>query len=394
MGAGHSHGHVGAHANPQGVTRIVWWMLGPLVALTIAGMVVFWPSGDALPTLPVGDFVRGTVEQVVPCDNGDPTCAVATLIVDEGPDAGYTFTANLTIGPSTPELAPGTPVYLSPLADSSETGQKYALADVDRTVPLLVLSALFAGAVVLLARWKGVAALAGLAASMLILAVFIVPALLEGSPPVAIAAIGSGAIALVSMGMAHGFNVRTGVALIGTLFALILTTLLGWIFTEAMAFTGVATDDAAYLQAVAGGTLDLRGLLLAGLVIGALGVLDDVTVTQAASVWEVFGADDRVPMRKLWAAGMRVGHDHVAAVVNTLVLAYVGASLPLMLLIMLSDAPLLQSINNEVIASEIVRSMVGSLGIIAAVPLTTSLAAALLVDGRRREVAAARHVAD
>ncbi len=393
MGAGHSHSHDDGYEASPGLKRIVAWVLAPLVALTIAGMFYYWPSGQELPTIAVGDFVRGTIQTVEPCADApaDTDCAVATVSIDEGPDQGDTIEVTLTLGPTSPELSPGTPVYLQPLPES-ETDQRYALADVDRTVPLFVMSLLFAGAVVILARWKGVTALIGLAASMVILAVFVLPALLQGSPPVAIAALGAGAIAVVSMGLAHGFNVRTGVALIGTLLALIITTLLGWVFTEAMNFTGVATEDAAYLSAISGGTIDLRGLLLAGLVIGALGVLDDVTVTQAASVWEVYGAHQRISLRSLWASGMRVGKDHVAAVVNTLVLAYVGASLPLFLLITLSDAPLLQSINNEVIAAEIVRSMVGGLGIIAAVPATTFLAAALLIDSRRREVAASRYI--
>jgi uncharacterized membrane protein len=392
MGSGHSHSHgrdSGFEA-PQGLKRFVVYALVPLVVLTIVGMVVTWPDRSALPVIEVGDFVRGTVESLEPCDNADPSCAEAVVRVDEGPDEGTTVTLNLTIGETSPELDPGTSVYLQPLPEGSEPA--YALADVNRTVPLLVLSLMFAAAVVVLARWKGVTALIGLIASLVILGIYVLPALLEGQSPVVIAAIGAAAIAIVSMGLAHGFNVRTGVALIGTVLALIITTLLGALFTEVMNFTGVATDDAAYLYAVSGNVLDLRGLLLAGLVIGALGVLDDVTVTQAATVWEVYGADERVSLRSLWAAGMRVGRDHVAAVVNTLVLAYVGASLPLFLLITLSDAPMLQSINSETIAAEIVRSMVGGLGIIAAVPLTTGLAAALLVDSRRRAVAASRYI--
>ncbi len=392
MGAGHSHNSSHGFEAPQGITRIVAIVLVPLVALTIAGMIVYWPDRSDLPTIEVGDFVRGTVETLEPCDNADPTCAVATVRIDEGEDAGETVAINLTVGPTSPDLDPGTGVYLQPLPEAT-SGQAYALADVNRTVPLFALSALFALAVIVLARWKGVSALVGLAASMLILGVFVLPALIEGSSPVAVAAIGSGAIAVVSMGLAHGFNVRTGVALIGTLIALVITTLLGSLFTNLMNFTGIATDDAAYLYAISGNVLDLRGLLLAGLVIGALGVLDDVTVTQAATVWEVYGADQRVSLRSLWAAGMRVGRDHVAAVVNTLVLAYVGAALPLFLLISISDAPMLQSINSETIAAEIVRSMVGGLGIIAAVPITTALAAALLVDNRRRRVAASRYIA-
>lgn len=390
MGTGHSHTSSTFEA-PRGVQRIVWLVLGPMVAVTVIGLILLWPSGADQPVIAVGTFVEGTVQSVAPCGNGDASCAVATVSVDEGPDAGKTFDINLTLGPTMPGLESGTAVLLQPVPDAS-SGQTYALADVDRSNSLLLLTAIFAIAVVLLARWKGVAALVGLVASLGILTVFVLPALLEGQAPVPVAAVGASAIAIVSMGLAHGFNARTGVALIGTVVALVLTTVLGWAFTQAMQFTGVATEDAAYLQAVSGGALDLRGLLLAGLVIGALGVLDDITVTQAASVWEVFGADRQITFKDLWSSGMRVGRDHVAAVVNTLVLAYVGASLPLFLLITLSDAPLLQSLNNELIAAEIVRSLVGALGIIAAVPLTTALAAWLLVDGRRRTVSADRFV--
>lgn len=392
MGAGHSHSH-GAGGNfktPQGVQRLVLIALAPLIVLTVIGMAATWPDRDQLPVVEVGDFVRGTVEAVEPCTGGEETCAIAVVMVDEGPDAGSTVDLSITIGANSPALEPGTQVYLHPQPEGTDPA--YSLADVDRTLPLALLALLFAVAVIVLARWKGVSALVGLAAALGILAYYVLPALLEGRNPVMVAAIGASAIAIVSMGLAHGFNVRTGVALVGTILALILTTLLGGAFTAAMNFTGVATDDAAYLFAVSGGVLDLRGLLLAGLVIGALGVLDDVTVTQAATVWEVYGANERVTFRNLWAAGMRVGRDHVAAVVNTLVLAYAGAALPLFMLISLSDAPLLQSINSETIAAEILRSMVGGLGIIAAVPITTGLAALLLVDSRRRAVAASRFV--
>jgi len=387
MGAGHGHSDIEV---PRSVSRVLLLVIVPLVALTVVGMILLWPSGDELPTLEVGEYVEGTVQTIEPCDNGDPACGLATVTVDEGPDEGDTIEVLVTVGGSSLQLEPGTSVYLVPLPEGSDPA--YGLADVNRQVPLLVLTALFAIAVVALARWKGVAALFGLVVSMGILAVFVLPALLEGSSPVAVAAVGAGAIAIVSMGLAHGVNARTGVALIGTLIALLLTTVLGQLFTQAMAFTGVATEDAAYLYAVSGGVLDLQGLLLAGLVIGALGVLDDVTVTQSATVWEIYGADQRAKFSDLWSAGMRVGRDHVAAVVNTLVLAYVGASLPLFILISISDAPLLQSLNNEAIASEIVRSMVGVLGIIAAVPITTAFAAALLIRSRQRKLETDRHL--
>lgn len=378
MGSGHDHGTGGP--TPLGVERLIIFLLAPLLAATALGIVLLWPTGtDA--SIEVGDFVAGTVTSVEPCAGDIPDCEIAIVTVEEGPDTGDTVTIPLSTGAATPDFEPGTSVLLQPVPEST---QGYALVDVDRTTPLLLLSALFAAAVVLLAGWKGVSALVGLAASMGVLAVFVLPSLLSGNSPVWVAAVGASAIAILSMGLAHGFNARTGVALIGTMIALLITASLGSLFTSLMNFTGVGTEDAAYLQAVSGGSIDLRGLLLAGLVIGALGVLDDVTVTQVASVWEVHGAAERSSLRDLWAAGMRVGRDHVAAVVNTLVLAYVGASLPLFLLITLSDAPLLQSLNNEAIASEIVRSMVGSLGIIAAVPITTFLAAWLIVDAKRR----------
>ena len=389
MGSGHSHGGE-APQSPKGIERLVIILLAPLLVLAVAGIVLLWPSGtDA--TIEVGDFVSGTVTELEACPGDVPDCQIATVTIDEGPDEGDSIKIPVNTGSATPDFEVGTSILLQPIPDAQPA---YALVDVDRTVPLLLLSALFAGAVVLLAGWKGVSALVGLAASMAVLAFFVLPSLLSGNSPVWVAVVGASAIAILSMGLAHGFNTRTGVALIGTMVALFITAGLGWIFTELMNFTGVGSDDAAYLEAVSGGVLDLRGLLLAGLVIGALGVLDDVTITQVSSVWEVDAASERSTVGSLLAAGMRVGKDHVAAVVNTLVLAYVGAALPLFLLITLSDAPLMQSLNNEAIASEIVRSMVGSLGIIAAVPITTLLAAWLVVDAKRRGTSAPAVVAD
>lgn len=391
--ASHSHGPSPEASLVRRLDRLVVWALVPFLLLIAVGAVRFWPSDSSVQPIEVPDFVAGTVVSLAPCPDPpastqaepwapDPsTCAVATLRVDEGPDAGLLVDVNVTIATSTPDLSPGTAVLLAPIPGEDPP---YGLADVDRSRPLLALSALFALAVVVLARWKGVFALLGLTASILVLANFVLPSLLAGNSPVAVAAVGAGAIAVLSMFLAHGFSARTGVALLGTLVALGLTTLLGEATTRAMNFTGVASDDAAYLVGVAGQNLDLRGLLLAGLVIGALGVLDDVTVTQSATVWEVFGADQRVSLKALWSSGMRVGKEHMAAVVNTLVLAYVGASLPLFLLVTLSDAPLMQSLNNEVIAAEVVRSMVGGLGIVAAIPITTGLAAWFLVTSRDR----------
>lgn len=360
----------------RGVIRVVAAILVPLFLLTIAGLIWLWPRGDT-PSAPSGAYVAGEVTGAKACDTqAEPGCQSVVIRVAEGPSEGREVRTDISLGKSAPAIEVGTGVWL--METPGQPGQ-LSFADVRRDRPLMILAVLFAVAVVILSRWKGVAALAGLASSLIILGVFVLPALTQGGPPLAIAAVGASAIAMVSMGFAHGFHVRTAVALIGTVIALLLTAVLGSIFTAAAAFTGVGSEDAFFLnnQSI---TVDLRGLFLAGLVIGALGVLDDVTVTQASAVWEVRRANPSASWRQLFSAGMRVGKDHVAATVNTLVLAYVGASLPLFLLLTLSDASLGQSLNAEMLAQEVVRSLVGGLGIIAAVPITTALMSLVFRD--------------
>jgi uncharacterized membrane protein len=179
---------------------------------------------------------------------------------------------------------------------------------------------------------------------------------------------------MVTLYLAHGFSMKTSVALIGTVLSLALTGLLGYAFTYVGSFVGLADENVSIIGGVTE-DIDPQGLLLAGLVIGALGVLDDVTVSQASTVWELARANPHVGRRQLVGAGLRVGRDHVAATVNTLVLAYAGASLPLLLLFTVADRPVVDIVTMEVVAQEIVRALVGSIGIVAAVPLTTVLAA-------------------
>jgi uncharacterized membrane protein len=173
--------------------------------------------------------------------------------------------------------------------------------------------------------------------------------------------------------LTHGINVHTSVAVAGTLISLVLTGVLGVVFTSLMKLTGVASDDSSYLSATQGG-LDLRGLLLAGIVIGALGVLDDVTVTQAVTVAEMAAGNARVSRWELYRAAARVGRAHVASAVNTIVLAYAGASLPLLLVIAAGTQPVSQLLTSEFLAQEILRSAVGTIGLVASVPITTALA--------------------
>lgn len=364
------------------VRRAVQVTVAALGLLTLVGLIVLWPSED-VPTTPTGAFTAGELVESEPCDPPADDCVHIVVEVAEGPDAGTQIETDYLISSTSPPPKPGAGVWLT----QSSPGE-YGFADIRRDRGLIWLVIVFAVAVIVFARWKGVAALAGLAATLVLLAWFVLPALLLGSDPVAVAATGAAAIAIVSMGFAHGVSVRTGVALIGTIIALFLTFGLGSLFTGLTHLTGLGSEDAYFLQ-LQGSTVDLRGLFLAGVVIGALGVLDDVTVTQTAAVSEVKHAHPEAGRAYLFKSGMRVGRDHVSATVNTLVLAYVGAALPLFLLVTMADAPIMHALNNEILAQEVVRALVGSLGIIAAVPITTGLMALILTETPHPETAPA-----
>lgn len=358
------------------VRTLVLGLLVPLALMTVLGMVALWP-GDDPPRVEGGQLVNATVVTTQACPDLPPDqCLQAEVLVTSGPDAGQTFLAGAPAGVGAPQVQAGDQVVLQSNIDAPRD-QRYVVTDFQRGSALWVLAAVFAVAVVALARWRGVSALAGLVASLGILLVFVLPALLDGSPPIWVATVGASAIAMITMLMAHGPTLRTGVALLGVLASLLLTALLGLLVIEVGSFTGLADESSAFLQAF-GAEVDPRGLLLAGLVIGALGVLDDVTITQTSAVAEIHAADPSTSRRQLLAAGLRVGRDHVAATVNTLVLAYAGAALPLLLLFLLSGSGLSQVITGELVAQEVVRTLVGAIGIVAAVPLTTALAAGLL----------------
>jgi len=259
---------------------------------------------------------------------------------------------------------------------------------------LLWLAVIFAVAVVALGRLRGVAALVGLAASIVVLLTFVLPAILDGRSPVLVAVFGASAIAYLALYLANGFNTRTTVALLGTLAALALTVLLASVFTSLAQISGFASEEALLVKIGERG-LDLSGLVLGGMVIGALGALDDMTVTQAAAVWELRSANPQLPRSSIFRSAMRIGRDHVASTVNTLALAYAGATLPLLILFVQSRQSLGTVANSETVATEILSALVGSIGIVASVPVTTWLAARVVSEGgpagrRRRRTAPTR----
>ena len=297
----------------------------------------------------------------------------------EGRDAPVE--AQLPFGAGAPEIQDGDRVLLFEVPEAPPS-QQWQFIDFDRSRAVYTLVAVFALAVLLLSRWRGVASLASLALSLLLVIWFVLPNLLGGTPPLLVAVVAAAAIMIVSLYLGHGFNAMTSAALVGTLLALVLTGILGVLVTAASQFTGFSDDSTKYLAALQG-EINYEGLVLAALVIGSLGVLDDVTVTQAAAVWELKAADPTAPRRELFAAAMRIGRAHVAAAVNTLVLAYVSAMLPLLLFLMLISTSFNDALLSDGVAQEVARGLVGSLGIIAAVPITTLVAVLVAGSGGR-----------
>ena len=265
-----------------------------------------------------------------------------------------------------------------PPGSEAVAGTGYTLQDFERRGPMLLLAGLFVFVVLVFARWRGALSLVGLAISLVIVLLFVVPAILDGKSALLVAVVGSMAVALTTIPLAHGVGAKSLAALLGTAVSLILTALLAVLFTDLTHLTGLSSEEAIFLQ-IGNADVSLQGLLLAGMVIGALGVLDDVTISQASTVLALRRANPALPFRRLFGHALEVGRDHVSATVNTLVLAYVGAALPILLIFSAADLGVGDATNLEVVAKEIVATLVGSIGLICAVPVTTALAALLAV---------------
>jgi uncharacterized membrane protein len=289
-----------------------------------------------------------------------------TLITRESqiPDVGDRIVVS-----KNPQFTTGTYIYLEPY----------------RLPHLGLLAGFFAALVLLIARWRGVTALAGLAASGVIIFGFIAPQLLSGRNPVLVSISGALLIVLASMGLTHGFSRRTATAIAAVLFTLLLTIGLGALAVEGLKLLGFGSEAAVHLRLSTLPLQDISGLLLAAIIIGTLGVVDDVAITQVTVVQELARAKKELSMRELFVRASNVGREHIAAVVNTLVLAYVGASLPLFILLYANQIqPAWVLLNSETIAEEIVRTLVGSIGLVLAVPIAT-LFAARVFSGRTAE---------
>ena len=381
---GHGHGDVEAPVDPH-TRRALLAAVAAVVVATLIGLVALWP-GDDVPELSSelgapAELVRGTIVSVEPvfCA-GTPAeanvlCVEHRVRVTSGSTKGET--ARFEGSDSGPiELEPGDRVVLG-YSPEIPAPNNYYFADFQRRTPMIWLALLFGVAVVVLGRWRGLRALLGLAISVLVLVVFVLPAILEGQSPLLVAIVGSAAIMLVALYLAHGLSLMTTTAVLGTLASLGLTALLARLFVSAAQLTGFSTEEASILQ-LSAEQVNIQGLILGGIVIGSLGVLDDVTVTQASAVAELRLANPRYGFIDLYRSALRIGRDHIASTVNTLVLAYAGASLPLLILFRQASRNVSDVLTGEVVAVEIVRTLVGSIGLVASVPITTALAAWVL----------------
>ena len=246
--------------------------------------------------------------------------------------------------------------------------------DFVRTSPLLWLTVIFAAAIILISRWKGVRALLSMAFSLYVIIDQIIPHILNGDDPLWVSIIGSIVLLSVTLYLTYGWNLKTHASVLSMVLVLLLTGALSAVFVIFTKLNGTGDENVMFLMQMMEKPLNLRGLLLGGMIIGALGVLDDLVTTQSAAVFELHHANPSFKFRDLYNSAMRIGQDHVAATVNTLVLAYAGASLPMLLMFSLGHGNYGYIINFSFIAEEVVRTLVGSLGLIAAVPLTTAIA--------------------
>lgn len=377
-GHGHAHGHGAAPPAGRRVRILIAALLIPCALATLVGVVVLWPGATPAPAFPAPQPVDGqvTAAQAADCTpgSGDGGCVALVIAMADGPQPGRDLVQIVPVEPSTPTFGVGDDIVLGYSGGDPTDPGSYQVSDFQRGAPLVWLTALFAAAVLVLGRWRGLAALGALVLTFGVLLVFVLPAILAGRDPLAVAVVGSCLIMFAVLYLTHGPSARTSTAVLGTLASLALIGVLGTAFSAAARLTGL-DDGTATLIASLGTGVDARGLLLAGVVIGALGVLDDVTVTQTSAVWELRRADPTMGAPALFTAAMRIGRDHVASAVNTLVLAYAGASLPLLLVFTLSGQGLGTVATSQDVATEIVRTLVGSIGLVASVPITTALAA-------------------
>ena len=376
-------------------------LLGLAAVATIFGVWRLWPDPAKEPKVPASAAfgAPGVTFPHARVNSVQPACPI-TKVADggQGPDSGYrpsSSCGNITVrvggsggsgGEKTatvqvpPEvshsgLRAGDTVQLVRAPAGQGQPASYTYFTTDRHISLFWFAAIFALIVIAVARWRGLMALITLGFGALVITKFMLPALLAGESGVWVALVGSSAIMFVVLYATHGPTLRTSAALVGTLLGIAVTAGVGGYAVHASRLTGIADENGGTLSSFVG-NLNFPGLLTCGLIVAGLGVLNDVTITQSSSVWELRSAAPEMPRRQVFTAAMRIGRDHIASTIYTIVFAYAGASLIVLLLLSIYDRPMLDLLSNEAIAEEIVRTLASALGLVLAVPITTAIAAA------------------
>ncbi|WP_206492929.1 YibE/F family protein [Rhodococcus sp. KRD162] len=402
--AGHGHGH--GHSDtpvPLGpvAAKVVVGLLVAIAIAVIAGAFALWPSKQSidipLPFQTTGGGAvtteAGTVtsQSIGSCGSpdagrpfeGNPTppvndsyeCQRSIVDITSGEDAGKRTVLEIAPGPGQPDLRTGEGIRLVKQTDPTGAVQ-YSFNDYSRGLPLAIIVGVFAVVICIVARWRGFRALVGLVIAFAVLVVFMLPALLDGAPAIPVALVAGAIILYAVLYLAHGVNLRTSSALLGTLTSMGLAAVLSYVAIRMTHLTGLSEEQNTEVQTYIT-HVSITGLLLAGFIIGSLGVLNDVTITQASAAFELASVDKTASRRQIFGAAMRVGRDHIASTVYTLVLAYAGGALPLLLLFSVAGRSFQDVLTGDAVAIEIVRSSVGGVALALSVPLTTAIAVLL-----------------
>lgn len=362
-------------------------VLAPIGIATVVGLLVLWPGGKpshaqqvATTYVPPGTtYPEAQVLAVAtaPCAPGaatvQNTCGRALVTVLDGVDRGEQQRIDLPPDVVAAGVHAGDQLVLS-RDGTAQGGPNYQFYDYARRTPILVLAIAFAVVVGLVARWRGLRALLGLGIAFVVLLEFVLPALLAEESPTLVSLVGSAAIMFVVLYLAHGFSARTTTALLGTLFGLALIAVLGSIAVSVARLTGLTSEETLTLNNF-DPTLKFSAIVLAGVVVAGLGVLNDVTITQASAVWELHEASPGMSVGELFRRGMAIGRDHIASTVYTIVFAYAGAALPALLLFELYQRPFWTVLTGSVVSEEVIRILVGGIALVLAVPVTTAIGA-------------------
>jgi uncharacterized membrane protein len=363
--------------------RILAGVAGALLLLTLIALVALWPSGDTARTSGAfgGETIAATAQrvEVVPCGPVGQDCRRVVAVVEEGPGRGDHVTLDLGPVEATQSVDAGQAIRVAKIVGAPPGSPAYGFTDVDRRLPLVWLFVAFAAMGVVIARRQGALALLGLMASLALVATFLVPAILEGSSPVLVSIVASLAVMFVTLGLTYGISAQSLSAAAGIGACLLFATLLGESALGLTHLEGRGGELYPLLQQAGAGDLSLTGIVLAGMVIGALGVLTDTAVTQASAVMALRRANPALSVGGLYHGAFAVGRDHLAATMHTLVMAYVGTLLPLLLVLEAADVAVTDALNGQFLAEPAVATLVGSMALMASVPLTTILASLLAV---------------